>query len=87
MIRIGAPAAAVFIFELLLDVMSSSATATSSYQSDLTLVVIPEMHRVHHPIKPSRTNSNFGFNLPRWDCVPDTRKRPSACNISAIRPR
>ena len=31
------------------------------------LVVTPDMHRVHHSIHPSETNSNFGFNLPWWD--------------------
>jgi sterol desaturase/sphingolipid hydroxylase (fatty acid hydroxylase superfamily) len=30
-------------------------------------VVTPDMHRVHHSIRPSETNSNFGFNLPWWD--------------------
>jgi sterol desaturase/sphingolipid hydroxylase (fatty acid hydroxylase superfamily) len=30
-------------------------------------VVTPDMHRVHHSIHPSETNSNFGFNLPWWD--------------------
>ena len=27
------------------------------------------MHRVHHSIHPTETNSNFGFNLPWWDCL------------------
>src|SRR3546814_15035545 len=31
------------------------------------LVVTPDMHRVHHSIRPEETNSNFGFNLPWWD--------------------
>jgi hypothetical protein len=25
------------------------------------------MHRVHHSMVPSETNSNFGFNLSLWD--------------------
>ena len=29
------------------------------------LMVMPDMHRVHHSIVPRETNSNFGFNLPR----------------------
>jgi sterol desaturase/sphingolipid hydroxylase (fatty acid hydroxylase superfamily) len=31
------------------------------------IVVTPDMHRVHHSIRTSETNSNFGFNLPWWD--------------------
>ena len=30
-------------------------------------VVTPDMHRVHHSIIKSETNSNFGFNFPWWD--------------------
>lgn len=31
------------------------------------LIVTPDMHRVHHSIRPEETHSNFGFNLPWWD--------------------
>jgi sterol desaturase/sphingolipid hydroxylase (fatty acid hydroxylase superfamily) len=31
------------------------------------LIVTPDMHRVHHSVRPNETNSNFGFNLPWWD--------------------
>ena len=31
------------------------------------LLVTPDMHRVHHSIYPTETNTNFGFNLPWWD--------------------
>ena len=69
---LGAPAVAVLLFEVLLN-----ATALSNHsnirlpdRSDALLrllVVTPDMHRVHHSIHPSETNSNFGFNLPWWD--------------------
>src|SRR3546814_3021891 len=36
------------------------------------LVVTPDMHRVHHSIRPEETNSNFGFNLPWWERLPGT---------------
>ena len=37
------------------------------------------MHRVHHSILTYETNSNFGFNLPWWDCMFGTyRKLPIA---------
>lgn len=31
------------------------------------LIVTPDMHRVHHSIYPSETNSNYGFFLSLWD--------------------
>jgi sterol desaturase/sphingolipid hydroxylase (fatty acid hydroxylase superfamily) len=31
------------------------------------VVVTPDMHRVHHSVRPSETHSNFGFNFPWWD--------------------
>src|SRR3546814_4700911 len=41
------------------------------------IVVTPDMHRVHHSIQPSETNSNFGFNSPWWDRLLGTyRARP-----------
>ncbi len=39
----------------------------------------PDMHRVHHSVRPEETNSNFGFNLPWWDRLLGTyRAQPSA---------
>jgi len=69
---LGPPAAAVLVFEVLLN-----ATAMFNH-SNLKLplgldrvlrlfVVTPDMHRVHHSIHPNETNSNFGFNFPWWD--------------------
>jgi sterol desaturase/sphingolipid hydroxylase (fatty acid hydroxylase superfamily) len=76
---IGAPAAAVIIFEVLLN-----ATAMFNHGNfrlpvglDRVLrlfVVTPDMHRVHHSIEDHETNSNFGFNLPLWDRLFGTYK-------------
>jgi len=30
-------------------------------------IVTPDMHRVHHSVRPSETNSNYGFSLSVWD--------------------
>lgn len=30
-------------------------------------VVTPDMHRIHHSIRPKESNSNYGFNFPWWD--------------------
>lgn len=69
---LGPPAAAVLIFEVVLN-----ATAIFNHGNirlpevvDRVLrwiVVTPDMHRVHHSVKTIETNSNFGFNLPWWD--------------------
>ena len=43
------------------------------------IVVTPDMHRVHHSVVPSETNSNFGFNLSWWDRLFGTyRSEPAA---------
>jgi sterol desaturase/sphingolipid hydroxylase (fatty acid hydroxylase superfamily) len=69
---IGAPAAAVLAFEVLLNATSmfNHANASLSGRADRWLrwlVVTPDMHRVHHSVLYDETSSNFGFNLPWWD--------------------
>ena len=69
---IGAPAAAVVIFEVLLNGTSMFNHGNVRLAPGLDrvlrwVVVTPDMHRVHHSDIPAETNSNFGFNLPWWD--------------------
>lgn len=69
---LGAPALAVLIFEVILNAsaMFNHANVRIPKKVDRILrwlIVTPDMHRVHHSIIPSETNSNFGFNLPWWD--------------------
>lgn len=69
---LGPPAVAVLVFEVLLNATSmfNHANIHIPERIDRLLrlfVVTPDMHRVHHSILPSETNSNFGFNLPWWD--------------------
>ncbi|MDE1935980.1 sterol desaturase family protein [Bradyrhizobium sp.] len=69
---LGAPAASVLMFEVLLNATSmfnhSNVRLPARFDRVLRwLVVTPDMHRVHHSILPGETNSNFGFNLPWWD--------------------
>jgi len=81
---LGAPAAAVLIFEVLLNATSlfNHGNVRLSPGLDRVLrwvVVTPEMHRVHHSIVARETNSNFGFNLPWWDRLLGTyRAQPAA---------
>ncbi len=69
---IGAPAAAVLVFEILLNATSMFNHGNLRMPAWLDrmlrwIVVTPDMHRVHHSDIPAETDSNFGFNLPWWD--------------------
>ena len=69
---LGPPAVAVLVFEVLLNATAmfnhSNIRIPAAIDRLLRLIVVtPDMHRVHHSIHPSETNSNFGFNLPWWD--------------------
>jgi sterol desaturase/sphingolipid hydroxylase (fatty acid hydroxylase superfamily) len=81
---LGVPAAAVLIFELLLNATSmfnhSNVRVPPAVDRILRwFVVTPDMHRVHHSILRRETNSNFGFNLPWWDRLLGTyRAQPAA---------
>ena len=71
-VALGPPAVAVLVFEVLLNATAmfnhSNIRIPAAIDHILRLVVVtPDMHRVHHSIHPSETNSNFGFNLPWWD--------------------
>jgi sterol desaturase/sphingolipid hydroxylase (fatty acid hydroxylase superfamily) len=81
---LGPPAVAVLIFEVLLNASAmfnhSNIRLPLALDRILRLVIVtPDMHRVHHSIRPEETNSNFGFNLPWWDRLLGTyRAQPSA---------
>jgi sterol desaturase/sphingolipid hydroxylase (fatty acid hydroxylase superfamily) len=69
---LGPPAAAMLVFEVLLNASSMFNHGNVRIPPGVDrilrwIVVTPDMHRVHHSIHPSETNSNFGFNLPWWD--------------------
>ena len=71
---LGPSALAVLIFEVLLNATSMFNHGNVALPRGVDrvlrwIVVTPDMHRVHHSIHPAETNSNFGFNLPWWDCL------------------
>jgi len=73
-IALGAPAAAVVLFEVILNGMAmfnhGNIRLPKTLDSVLRLLfVTPDMHRVHHSIFKHETNSNYGFNLSIWDKV------------------
>lgn len=69
---LGAPAAAVVLFEVILSVTSLFSHANVRVQGGIDrvlrwILVTPAMHVIHHSAAANETNSNFGFNLPWWD--------------------
>ena len=71
-IILGAPAIAVFLFEVLLNASAmfnhSNIRLPKWFDAPLRyFIVTPDMHRVHHSVLVNETNSNYGFFLPIWD--------------------
>lgn len=71
-LAIGAPAAAVLVFEIVLNgaAMFNHSNWRMPLWADrwLRLVIVtPDMHRVHHSIERHEHDTNYGFNLSIWD--------------------
>ncbi len=71
-IALGAPAAAVILFEVILNACAMFNHANLALPVWLDrplrlLIVTPDMHRVHHSWHRDETDSNYGFNVPWWD--------------------
>ncbi len=71
-IAIGAPAAAVIVSEVLLSggALFNHGNVRLPAAVDRivrTVVVTPDMHRVHHSIRRRETDSNYGFFFSFWD--------------------
>lgn len=69
---IGAPALAVMVFEIILNGCAMFNHGNVKLPSAIdkavrTLLVTPDMHRVHHSVVRHEHNSNYGFNLSIWD--------------------
>ncbi len=71
-LAVGAPAAAVLVFEIVLNgaAMFNHANWKLPLAIDRwlrLLVVTPDMHRIHHSIERHEHDTNYGFNLSIWD--------------------
>jgi sterol desaturase/sphingolipid hydroxylase (fatty acid hydroxylase superfamily) len=69
---LGAPALAVLVFEILLNLFAVYTHANLALPARLDralrwVIVTPDMHRVHHSIVHREQLHNFGFNLSIWD--------------------
>ena len=76
---VGPPALAVLIFEVALNAMSMFNHSNVHLPSQLdriirSLLVTPDMHRVHHSVNLRETNSNYGFCFSWWDRLLGTYK-------------
>lgn len=70
----GISAGAVIVFEILLNLSSlfnhsNFSLPTAIEKPFRALFVTPDMHRIHHSIIQSETNSNYGFCLSIWDKI------------------
>lgn len=87
-VAFGTPVLAVLIFEVALNATSMFNHGNVRMPDWLdrylrSVVVTPEMHRVHHSIVRRETNSNFGFNFPWWDRLLGTyRAQPEAGHLN-----
>jgi len=71
-VALGPTAAAVILFEIILNGMAMFNHGNIRLPQRLdavlrALVVTPDMHRVHHSVRAAEYNRNFGFNLSLWD--------------------
>jgi len=69
---LGAPAAAVLVFEIILNgtAMFNHANLFIPRKMDSAIrkiLVTPDMHRIHHSARKNERNSNYGFALSWWD--------------------
>jgi sterol desaturase/sphingolipid hydroxylase (fatty acid hydroxylase superfamily) len=88
-VTLGPPVLAVLIFETLLNVtamFNHSNVAMPAWIDRILrfVLVTPDMHRVHHSIDRSETNSNFGFCFSLWDRLLGTYKEAPALGHLAM---
>jgi len=90
-LMLGIPATAIIIFEVILNGVALFNHGNIRLPKGLdgvlrSVLVTPDMHRVHHSDIPSETNSNYGFNLSIWDKIfgshtPQPQKGHQGINI------
>lgn len=89
-VALGAPPTAVIFFEIILNATAmfnhGNVRLSASLDRKLRrLLVTPDMHRVHHSVRPEETDSNFGFNLSWWDQLFETyRDQPHDGHITMV---
>jgi len=82
-IALGAPPLAAFLFEVILNgvTLFNHGNLRLGPRLDAvvrSVIVTPDMHRIHHSAEPRETDSNYGFNLSWWDRLFGTYVRAPA---------
>jgi len=73
-VALGAPPIAVIIFEIVLNGCAifnhANIRISAKVERVLRLVLItPALHRIHHSVVETETNSNYGFSVSWWDRI------------------
>lgn len=71
-VLLGVAPAAVILFEMILNgcALFNHGNVSLPARGERWLryvIVTPDMHRIHHSVRPSETDSNYGFSLSLWD--------------------
>ena len=87
---LGAPAFAVLVFELLLNLTALFSHGNVRLPPGLDsalrwILVTPDMHRIHHSVVEVERNSNYGFCLAIWDRIFGTYTVQPAGGQAALR--
>lgn len=82
-VALGAPAAAVIVFEIVLNASAIFNHANTALPPRLErfvrlMIVTPDMHRIHHSVRSDEHNTNFGFFLSIWDRLFGTYSRAAS---------
>jgi sterol desaturase/sphingolipid hydroxylase (fatty acid hydroxylase superfamily) len=90
-LALGAPAAAVILFEVILNTSSLFNHGNVRLPAALdrvlrAVIVTPDMHRVHHSVIHRETESNYGFALSVWDRLFGTYRAAPAKGHAAMIP-
>jgi len=88
-LALGAPAAAVVAFEVILNAAALFTHANIRLPAGLDralrrVLVTPDMHRVHHSAVRAETDSNYGFNLVLWDRLFGTYRAAPAAGLDCV---
>lgn len=86
---IGASPEAVLTFEVLLNATAMFNHANASVPGRWewivrSVLVTPDMHRIHHSIVHAESASNFGFNLSWWDRLFGTYRKTASMSQEAM---
>ena len=73
-VALGAPVAAVIIFEIILNACAIFNHANLRLPRWIErplrqVVVTPKLHRIHHSVLERETNTNYGFSVIWWDKI------------------